>query len=325
MNVQSRITRVRFRSDVRPAILLAVVLLGLVLFESSVLTNYGSTLARVTEIGLVALGLTPLLILGEVDLSVGAMMGLAGVIAAKASDPALGIALALGAAIFVGLLHTFLIVVVRVSSFIATLGTMIVLQGLALLLSNQTPVPYGDLHLVVSINNPVIGQIQTPALVLIGVAVVMQVVLGHTTAGRGLYAIGGNRDAAVAAGIRMNVRVAAAFVVCSMLAAVAGILSTMTSGTGDPNVGTAVLLSGITAAVIGGCSIAGGQGTASGTLMASIAVAGLTAGLELSGVDTSVESVVIGVILFVAVTSEHASVHRIAAIVRSPVLGRQRE
>jgi ribose/xylose/arabinose/galactoside ABC-type transport system permease subunit len=317
----ARADRLRSRTDLQAAALLAIVLGLLAAFQQDALTNYGVTLERIAGTGLVALGLTPLLILGEIDLSVGATMAIAGVIAAKVGpSPWLGLSCGLLAACAVGCINAFLVMTVRVTSFIATLGTMIVLQGVALAVSASAPVPFGDANLVLQSNRSLIGQLTAGVVLLLIGAAVLHVVLSRTKPGRDLYVIGGNRAAAAAADIPVRRRTWMAFIGCSAFAGAAGLMGTLTQAAADPNVGSSVLLTALAAAVLGGAYLQGGRGSASGTLMASIAIGGVSVGLELHGASASIEAFVVGAILVVAVTSNRDALDRLRqAVVWRPM------
>jgi ribose/xylose/arabinose/galactoside ABC-type transport system permease subunit len=318
-----RVARVRSRTDLRAVALLAVVVGLLAAFQQDALTNYGVTLERVADTGLVALGLTPLLILGEIDLSVGATMAIAGVIAAKMGpSPWVGLLCGLLAACAVGCINAFLVMTVRVTSFIATLGTMIVLQGVALAVSASAPVPFEDADLVLQSNRSIIGQLTPNVMLLLIGAAVLQVVLSRTKRGRDVYVIGGNPNAAVAADIPVRRRKWMAFIGCSAFAGAAGLMGTVTQAAADPNVGSSVLLTALAAAVLGGAYLQGGRGSASGTLMASIAIGAVSVGLELRGASASIEAFVVGLILVVAVTSNRDALDRLRqAVAWRPMRG----
>jgi len=313
----------RNRTGLQAAALLGIVVVLLVFFQPDALVNYGVTLERVAAVGLVALGLTPLLILGEIDLSVGATMAFAGVLAAKVgSSPELGLLCGVLAACAIGCVNAFLVTVAKVSSFIATLGTMIALQGLALVVSAGAPVPIRDLNLVLQANRDLIGQVSAGVVLFAIGAGVLHVVLSRTRGGRDLYVVGGNLTAAVAANVPVKRRTWGAFIGCSMFAGVAGAMSTVTQGAADPNLGSTVLLTALAAAVLGGAYLQGGRGSAIGTTMAVLAIGAVSVGLELRGADASIQQVVVGLILVVAVTSNRDAARRLRrALVRRRLRG----
>ena len=320
-----RVRRARNRSDLRPAGLLAIVIAVLLVLQPSAISNYGLTLQRVQDTGLVALGLTPLLILGEIDLSVGATMALAGIIAAKIDSSAwLGLGAAFGLCVLIGCVNAALVMLLRVTAFVATLGTMIALQGVALAVSAQTPVAFQDQALTLKANTNVIGPLGPGVVILFIAFMVMQILLAHTRSGRDLYAIGGNPSAAVAANIAVSRRKVVSFVTCSLLAGLAGVIDAVTQATADPNVGTTVLLTAATAAFVGGASLSGGTGSASGTTMAAIALAGISVGLDLGGVNPDIENVITGGILVLAIISNPEGMERLrrAASVVRPLVRR---
>ena len=142
-------------------------------------------------------------------------------------------------------------------------------------------------------------------LITIAIIVVAHIFLSRTRVGREFYAIGGNRAAAVSAGVPVNRRVVLAFVLSGMIAAAAGSMLAVELGTADPNAGSKLLLNAIAAAVIGGASLKGGRGTVLGTLIGALTLATLTVGLQYGGVSPDVQDIVVGIVLVVAVAVDH--------------------
>jgi ribose transport system permease protein len=129
------------RTEGRAVALLAVVLVVALVMEPLVFSAYPVTLSRVALVGLVALGLTVVILMGELDLSVASTVVLAGVVMAQTDNIALGLLLALGTGVVVGLVNAFFVVKVGINSFIATLGMLFVLKGLAIVISGSKPIP----------------------------------------------------------------------------------------------------------------------------------------------------------------------------------------
>jgi ribose/xylose/arabinose/galactoside ABC-type transport system permease subunit len=143
--------------------------------------------------------------------------------------------------------------------------------------------------------------------------------LARTRVGRDLFAVGGNPEAARSVGINVEARTILVFVLCGGMAAFAGALDAMSLGAADPTAGQDALLVGFSAAVIGGCLLTGGRGSALGTAVGAVAMSALSVGLGFRGTDASVQTIVTGVVLLVAVVSDRL---RVAPLTR--LLGRRR-
>lgn len=286
----------------RALVLLILVIIGMLIAEQTALTSYGVTFNRIIDTCLVAVGLTPVLILGEIDLSVGSTMAVAGAVAAQASSNLwIGALCAIGSGVAVGLINSALVVLVKVNSFIATLATMIALNGLVLLITSNQPVPLTDISATISFSEGAIGQLTPGVLIVAGMSLLLFVIMAFTKFGRSVYAVGGNNDAAVAANINAPRTRTGGFVICSICASVAGLIDTINQSAADPTLGQSVLLLAIAGAVIGGGVLSGGRGSVLGSVLGSVALGGISVALELHGINSSLEDVVVGFILFVAV------------------------
>jgi ribose/xylose/arabinose/galactoside ABC-type transport system permease subunit len=290
--------------------LLILVIIGASLFEPAALTSYGTTLGRVTDDGIVAIGLTIIIVAGELDLSVGSTMAVAGIVAVRASDHLiLGAVAALAVGVVVGLVNAALVLRAGVNSFIATLGTMIALSGLALLLTNDNPVQLSDVSASIDFVRDYVGQFTLPTLIAAALALLTWLFLARTRVGREFYAVGGSRDAAIAANIPVGRRKALGFVLCAVFAAVAGLLDTIQQSSASPTLGQSVLLLAVAGAVVGGANLRGGEGSAIGAVMGSVALGGVDVALEFHGVNSSLENVLTGAILFIAVAANRQSIN----------------
>ncbi len=311
------------RTEWRGAILLAVVVLVALVSEPLVFQAYGVTLSRVALIGLVAVGLTVVLIMGELDLSVASTVVLSGVVMAKMPTLFLGIVAALATGLVIGAINAFFVVKVGINSFIATLGMLFVLSGLALVVSDAQPIPLQeqDISTAIRFGLPFLGPI-TPRIVLFTVVFLLLLLfLTRVAAGRENYAVGGNRQAARDAGIPVNRRLVTGFMLCAFIAAMAGVIDTMERTAADPTSGSTILLSSIAAAIIGGVALTGGRGTILGTLIGAAALAILEVGLTLSGVQVDIQQIFIGAVLLLAVMTDPASLRSAGASFRTFLAG----
>jgi ribose transport system permease protein len=298
------------------ALLVAVLILALAL-EPIVFTSYQVVLGRVALIGLVALGLTAVILVGELDLSVASTLALSGVVMASVPDIGWGVVAALATGLGVGLVNAFFVVVIRINSFIATLGMLFALRGLAFVLSGEEPVRLTNIDAGIAFGSPVLGPITPRVLLFFAVFLVLQVFLSRTRVGREFYAVGGNRQAAIDVGIPVRRRLVLGFAISGVVAALAGVVNTLERTAADPTAGSNVLLASFAAAIIGGVILTGGRGTVLGTLIGALALSVLQIVLTLSGVQVDIQDVFVGAILLIAVISDPSNLRTVAARLRT--------
>jgi ribose transport system permease protein len=306
----------RRRTEWRAVGLLVLVLVVFGITQPDVFGSYGVTLSRIALDGLVALGLTLVILQGELDLSVGSVVALSGTVLATTPDLGLGIVFALLVGIGVGLVNALLVIYAGVNSFIATLGTLFAIRGLAFVVSGGKPVSVHDLETAIRFGAPVLGPLTPRVLIFFAVFVVLQIFLTRIRAGREFYAVGGNRQAAIDAGIPVKRRLLTSFVACSVLAALAGIVNTLELTSADPTAGSDVLLSGIAAAVVGGIVLNGGRGSLVGTLIGAAALGALQIGLDFAGVSQELKEVTVGAVLVLAIVTDADNLRAVLARVR---------
>lgn len=261
----------------------------------------------VAIVGILSIVQTVVMLIGGLDISVGSAAGLTSVISAMVfmdtHSAGLGMLVALGVGVAVGLLNGIVIVYGRVNAVIATLATYAGLRGLANLVSNGRAQGYTgtDSTFVFLARGSILG---LPVLiwVLILVAVLVHLMLTYTDVGRNIYALGGNPIASRLAGINVNRYVVGCYVMAGVVAAVAGILLTARTGSGQPTSGSQGLeLQSITAAALGGVSLQGGRGGIPGTILAVILLGVLQNGLTILNVNSFWQDIAQGVLLIVAV------------------------
>ncbi|WP_341225717.1 ABC transporter permease [uncultured Arcticibacterium sp.] len=267
--------------------------------------NWTIIITQVSINALLAFGVTFVIITGGIDLSVGSIVAVTGVVAASLAqngDYPVAVAIAGGliAGLAFGLLNGFLVTKSKIAPFIVTLGTMTIGRGLALILSKGRPVS----NLSESFNfigNGKICGLPVPIIILILVFIICSVTLRKTIFGRYVYAIGGNEDASWASGISVNKVKLAAYAICGALSGLAGILLTARISTGQPNSGMGFELDAIAAVVIGGTSTTGGRGTMIGTLIGVLLIGVINNGLDLMNVTSYYQQVIMGIIIIGAV------------------------
>lgn len=292
------------RTEGRAVVLLASVLVIAVMTEPLVFTAYQVTLGRIALIGLVALGLTAVILMGELDLSVASTLALSGVVLALIPDLTLGILAALATGVIVGIVNAFFVSVIGINSFIATLGMLFFLRGLAFVLSGEAPVKLTNTDAGVAFGQPLLGAITPRVLLFLLVFVFIQIFVSRIKAGREFYAVGGNRQAAKDAGIPVKKRIFTGFIISGVVSSTAGIINTLERTAADPTAGSTVLLASFAAAIIGGNYLKGGKGSIIGTLIGASSLGVLQVGFTISGIQVPVQQIFIGLILLVAVTTD---------------------
>ncbi|MFJ1790574.1 ABC transporter permease [Kitasatospora griseola] len=272
------------------------------------LTNMQVIAEAATITGLLAVVQTVVIICGGLDISVGSQAGVASVVSAMAftstgSNAFAGMVAAIGLGLLIGLLNGAVIVYGRVNPTIATLAGLAAYKGLAQLLSDGRAQGYVLNDAVfVFLGRGRIAGLPVMVWILIVVAVAVHVMLTRTDIGRNVYAIGGNDTAARLAGININKYLVAVYGLIGIVAAVAGILLTARTGSGQPTSGSEGLeLKAITAAALGGCALKGGKGTIGGTLLAVALLGCLENGLTVEGINSFWQNVAQGTLLVVAV------------------------
>ena len=290
-------------------IFLAFILIcGLLSYASSqflTVSNWTIIFTQVSINALLAFGVTFVIITGGIDLSVGSIVAVAGVVAALIASnqnlplvvPVVG---ALLAGLFIGLLNGLIITKSKIAPFIVTLGVMTMGRGFALIMSKGRPIS----NLSDSFNfiggGDILG-IPFPIIILLIVFIMSYILLKKTVFGRYVYAIGGNEQAALASGINVNKIKISVYALCGALAGLAGILLTSRITTGQPNAGAGFELDAIAAAIIGGTSTSGGTGTILGTLIGALLIGVINNGLDLLNVTSYYQQVIMGAIIIGAV------------------------
>jgi len=267
------------------------------------LFNIGSQTAVVAVI---AVGMTLVIITAGIDLSVGSVAALAGVMGALLmSSYGLSMPFAVLGGTLVGaacgLTNGFLVSVAGLNPFIATLGMLSVARGVVYIATDaQSVFGLPDSFRLLG-QGVVAGGIPIPVVIIITVAIVGYVVLSRTKLGRYAYAMGSNLEAARLSGIPIRRYLTSVYVISGALAGFGGMIAASRVASGQPNYGIGLELDVIAAAVIGGASLFGGQGTVVGTLIGAFLIALIRNGAVLLNVNTFYQQVIIGVIIWVAV------------------------
>ena len=211
---------------------------------------------------------------------------------------ALLVALAIGCAI--GAVNGFLIAYVEINPFVITLGTMSIVTGLATTISNGFPVFGAPAAFTYILNQAHFIGLPAPFVVAIMLGALLHVLLSKTLFGRTLYLIGDNARAAMVAGRNVKLHLFLAYSGCGAIAALAGLMMTAGTGSGEPNLGTSLVLNSIAAAVVGGASLRGGVGSVLAPTLGALLVTIVSVGMNLAQIDGSLQSVIIGLIVIAA-------------------------
>ncbi|MER6181459.1 substrate-binding domain-containing protein [Streptomyces sp. NPDC001652] len=258
--------------------------------------------AAVTAI--LAFGVTFVIVSAGIDLSVGSVAALSATVLAWSATSEgvpvfLAVLLAVATGIACGLVNGFLISYGKLPPFIATLAMLSVARGLSLVISQGSPIAFPDS--VSHLGDTLGGWLPVPVLVMVAMGLITAFVLGRTYIGRSMYAIGGNEEAARLSGLRVKRQKLAIYAFSGLFAAAAGIVLASRLSSAQPQAAQGYELDAIAAVVIGGASLAGGTGKASGTLIGALILAVLRNGLNLLSVSAFWQQVVIGVVIALAV------------------------
>jgi ribose transport system permease protein len=291
----------------RPLVMLAGVVITVSWLTPRFLTeaNLENLVVQSAAAGIIAVGMTVVLVGGGFDLSVGSTMALTGVVTVALLGHGLPVALAGGIAIgaAVGLCNGLLVTRARINPFIATLATMIVVRGLALLAAGGEP-HFADSIAFDQLGNGEVLGVPAPAVFLVAAFLVVGLIMRYTVFGRDVYAVGGNEAAARMAGVDSAKVRTWTYVVAGVAAALAGVLVSARLNAASPTVGEDAALAGITAALLGGTSLYGGVGGVVGTLEGLLTIAVLGNGLNLLDVPAAYQTLATGLVLIAAVLLE---------------------
>ncbi|HPI74548.1 MAG TPA: ABC transporter permease [bacterium] len=267
--------------------------------------NILNILRQVSLTVLSASVVTLVMISGGLDLSIGGVLALAGVAAARLSVAGLPLPLAFAAGILIGIvsgaLNGSLIIATGIPPVIATLGTMYISRGLAYILSGGSAVVNGLPNSFGFVGETHFGPLPLLVVIMMMVIAICHFLLTKTVLGRHIYAMGGNLQAANLAGIPVKRVKLLLYTLSGTMAGISGVLLASRLSSGDPNVGIGFEFDVIVAIVLGGTSLAGGEGTLSGTLLGALILAVFANGMNLLGIGSFYQYVVQGAILVLAV------------------------
>lgn len=272
------------------------------------LRNAANILTEVSIYGIIAVGMTFVILTAGVDLAVGSLLAFAAIAAAwVAQHLAPGLAqwpVAIATASLIGLLAGYVqgksVTALRVPAFIVTLGGMTVWRGATLLLNDGGPISGFDAGFRWWGTGSLLG-VPVPVVLFAVTALIGHIVLRHTRYGRQVYAVGGNTEAARLAGVNVKAVIISVYVIVGCLAGLSGFLLSARLGSAEAVAGVNYELRVIASVVIGGASLSGGQGSIRGTLIGTLLIGVLSNGLVIMHVSSYVQQVVIGLIIVAAV------------------------
>lgn len=296
---------------------LAALLLGLSGFFTILNSNF-ITLYNIQNIfkqsainGLIAYGMTFVILLGCIDLSVGSVLALVGYLVGNLIvlfQIPVGIAIIIGLilGIILGIINGWLVAKVKLQPFIATLITMTVYRGITLIISNGLPVRNLDKAspFIGLLNKGKVGIFPISMIIFVGILGILWVLLHKTVFGRHLYATGGNEEAARLSTIQTSKIKIKGYAISGFLSAVAAILYISRYNSIYPNAGQGAELDAIAAVVIGGTSMSGGKGLITGTFIGALIIGVLNNGLNLLGISSFYQEVIKGLVILLAVVAD---------------------
>ncbi|CUP81647.1 ribose ABC transporter [Clostridium baratii] len=272
--------------------------------------NITNVFTQVSVNAIISVGMTFVILTGGIDLSVGSTLAISGALSASIVKSTGSITLAIiGAAIcgiIIGFINGILIAKGKLQAFIATLATMTIFRGVTLVYTDGTPISKLS-DAFSKIGNAKLWFIPVPVIITVIIAAIGIFVLSQTKFGRYLYALGGNEESAKLSGINTDKIKMMTYVVSGFVSAIAGVIITSRIGSASPNAGTGFELDAIAAVVIGGTSLAGGEGKISGTIVGALIIGVLNNGLNLMNVSPFYQSIVKGLVILIAVLLDKKS------------------
>ncbi len=274
-------------------------------------TNVANLLRQLSIVGVVSIGMTVVLLIGGIDLSVTGTMAISACVLARMSDSLMKsgnpdavwwvVLMILGIGLGIGLINGIMIVFRNVEPFIITLGMAQVLKGINYIYTKGAPGGTVTPFWKAFGSESLFGAIPYPIILFAGLMVIFVILLHKTIFGRHLYAIGSNREAARLSGIKVDKNKIIAYMLCGLTAAIAGIMLAARVRVGEPNGSTGYDLDSIAAVVIGGTAMSGGTGNLLGTLAGVLIMAVMNNMLNIMGADPYFQMVIKGLIVLVAV------------------------
>lgn len=269
-------------------------------------SNAVTILRQVAYLGIMAMGMLYVMLLGNVDLSVGTQVSLIGIVMAYCMVklewgifPSVLVGILLG--LVIGLLNGLVVTYCKIPSIIATLGTSWVLQGLSYTICNAQPI-YGFPDGFSKLGQGSVGPVPIPIILLVVCIIITSFVLNKTAYGRTLYAVGSNKEASRLSGTNVNFMWLTSYIICAMFATLAAIIMLSRVNSGQASTGIGQEMSVLTSVVLGGICFTGGSGRVSGTVAGVLIIGVLANGLVMMGASDYVQLIIKGLILILALS-----------------------
>lgn len=303
MNKKKLINQINIYRSV--LILLVICIFATILSPSFLsVTNLFNVFKQITVAGVVGCGMTFVILTGGIDLSVGSILGLAGVLAAgvleSTGNPAVAIGLALIVGIACGAVNGFFVSFCEIPPFIATLGMMTLLRGCVLVYTKGSPISIkSDVYKFFG-KGDIIG-VPVPVVILILLFLLAHYILTQTSYGRSIYAFGGNREAARLSGISTRFTEWMAYTINGLMCGIAGVILTARLGSAQSTSGTGIEMDAIAAVILGGTSLSGGVGFVLPTVVGAMIMGIIDNILTLMNVNPHATNIVKGAVILIAV------------------------
>ena len=303
MNKKKLINQINIYRSV--LILLVICIFATILSPSFLsVTNLFNLFKQITVAGVVGCGMTFVILTGGIDLSVGSILGLSGVLAAgvleSTGNPAFAIALALAVGVLCGAINGFFVSFCEIPPFISTLGMMTLLRGCVLVYTKGSPISIkSDAYKF--FGKGAIAGIPVPVIILILLFLLAHYILTQTSYGRSIYAFGGNREAARLSGISTRFTEWMAYTINGLLCGIAGVILTARLGSAQSTSGTGIEMDAIAAVILGGTSLSGGVGFVLPTVVGAMIMGIIDNILTLMNVNPHATNIVKGAVILIAV------------------------
>lgn len=268
-------------------------------------SNFINVLRQVSIVGIMAVGMTFVILTGGVDLSVGGVTACVGVICAKLMvsgwNPVFAVLVALAFAAMVGAVNAFFSHEFKLNAMIVTLATLQILKGISYIVTGAIPV-YGFTEKFKVIGQGHLGAIPIPIIIMLVLYVMAYIVLKYTKFGQSIYGIGGNEEAVRLTGINIRKSKYSAYILCSVVSGIAGIVLLSRANTAQPSAGFGYEMDVIAGAVLGGISMSGGEGKITGVFAGVLVMAILSNGMLMMDVSEYWQWVTKGIVMLAAIT-----------------------
>ena len=262
--------------------------------------NIQNIIRTVMVLGIIAFGMTMVMILGEIDLSVGSIAAFScafGGLFVNSDSSLLVISLTLLAGAFCGFLNGIGVAIVKVPSLIMTLGTMAIIRNAGYIMTKGQAAYPTKLEIYMASAKGYVGIFPIPVIIFILLSIICAIIIRYSTIGKSFYVVGSNPIASILSGISNNAAKIIAFTVCGICCSIAGLIQSARLGQIDPHMGIGWELTVIAIAVLGGASLYGGKGSIEGTIIATLIIGVINNLLNLLGMSNHSQEVVIAIII----------------------------